>query len=974
MYLRLTSFIFFTIFSLKLSGQGKPYINYTTHDGLPQIQVQFLHQDQKGYIWIGTKGGLSKFNGETFQNFLKNQYIYRIEESADGDIYIVTRKGIFQYEFGQMNLIHKNTKPTSVLADNESFWLFDNNSIHEVNNNKDTIQSFNTDILFTHFTHFNFFDINKKIPFLKSQTKPNVIQYVDNKELKSIIYDHNVLLKRFENGSVYVVLIHDNGHVKAQDPLAGKVYFEFDFLSDTIHNLKIYDLPVEKHLFYFGNYKYYTLFKNKTYKKIDFPFIKQLYNLITDKDDNYWAATDNGLYQIGNSEIEVFPRDYINDLWTLIQGKDGNFYGAEYNNALFKLDFSNQTKTELPVFQSNGKREKEFYYGASQDGLGNLYFPTQNGVYKYDYISFKKLDNGICLITKYDSISNQIIAGQEKGLAFFDKNGIKTNYIDQTGQIIFSRPTDFLFKQQNEIWIGSWENLAVFNRDDKSIVDLESIYPGGPQEGVIAMDMDYNNNIWLGGTDGLWFYNTKEKHFQKIKPDVFKSYILDVKCIDNEYLIMGTSHEIYILNLQDFYNKNTIAFKMYNYRNGFIGEEIAQVGFYLSDRKLYIPSTTFTSVIDIDKIDLTQDYFDVYITSINEKGLNLSQQTGEEIFELPKCTHNVEIEYETVGFGLPTTSKYQYILENVDKKWSDWSEKQKVSYANLSSGTYEFKVRVLNGSYPGEAITKVNSMKFKVSLPFYMEPNFYKYAFFITVLLTMLALYFIWKNYQQKLDVQNREKQIKLLEISTLQAQINPHFIFNFLSSIQSLIIKKTPEKANEYLVKFSRLMRNYMESSIKSTNILKGDTIGNENTINEEIELLKMYLDLESMKYPDGKITYNIQYDKDKTLNKMIPPMILQPFVENAIKHGILPKQDNGHIDIYFEENDNDLICTISDDGIGRILSEELKKEIINIRKSRGLELIKKRVEMLNQLDFHIKIDFIDPENGGTIVKIYIQ
>jgi len=152
------------------------------------------------------------------------------------------------------------------------------------------------------------------------------------------------------------------------------------------------------------------------------------------------------------------------------------------------------------------------------------------------------------------------------------------------------------------------------------------------------------------------------------------------------------------------------------------------------------------------------------------------------------------------------------------------------------------------------------------------------------------------------------------------------------------------------------------------------GNITGNEISIKDEIEMLKIYMDLEKMKYPEGMIDYEIQFDNNNILNKTIPPLILQPFVENAIKHGLLPSQKPGIIKINFTEIEDYIHCIISDNGIGRKVSFMRKQQSIPANKSRGLELIKDRVEILNQLGYHISIDFIDPEEGGTIIQIKIQ
>jgi len=949
-------------------SQHVPFINYTTHSGLPQIQVQFLHQDSKGYIWVGTKGGLAKFNGEYFEHFLNNQYIFRIDECGDGNIMIGTRQGIYLYDHGRMKLIHAFTDQTSFVAGKDSYWLFNNSFIKEIKGNK-ILNTYPTGALSSHFSYLNFYDKIKGIPFFKSTKNNNTVIFIENNTIKTKSYCGFVSLKRFENGLVYA-LIQNGNKTSAVNPITQEKYFVF---SNGHSNFEIYDLPVESHLF--NEYKKVFLLDNNTKnaKLLEFPISKISFDFIRDIDGNFWVATDVGLFQINNNALQMFPPSLMSNVWTLVKGKDGLFYSGEYRNGLFQLDLKNQKRTRIPAFQKNGKPELDFYCGASFDKEKNIYFPSQNGIYKYDYKSLKSIDGELSLATSFDSLTNQIIAGQENGFAFFSNKNVKTTFKDTTRKLITTRPTAFAFPTKDEIWIGSWENLTVFNRTSHTFHDINSLYKSAPPYGAVSLDIDFNQNIWIGGTDGLWFFDKSKKEFSQIAPNLIKNYVLDVQDVDDQYLIVGTSHELYVLKLKEFYEKKQLEYKMYNYRNGFVGEEIAQNGFFVDGNKVYVPSTTVTSVLNLDKINFKPEYFNVFVKSINGAGLSNKQQLGKETVELPYQTNKIELQFESVGFGLPTKSQFQYILENYDKQWSEWDSKTQVTYTNLNSGTYIFKVRALNGSLLGTNQISENKVAIKVKLPFYREPNFYQLAFFVLMLFVFLLLFLIYLWYKNTHKASENERKLKFQEIATLQAQMNPHFIFNFLSSVQSIINKNQPEKANEYLVKFSRLMRSYMESSIKNSQIYSGNLSGNEIAIKDEIEMLKIYMELEKMKYPEGKINYDIQIENQDLLNKTIPPLILQPFVENAIKHGILPNNNDGWIKIKISETDDIITCLISDNGIGRRESFQRKQQSIPANKSRGLELIKSRVEVLNQLGYHIQIDFIDPEDGGTIIQIKI-
>lgn len=249
---------------------------------------------------------------------------------------------------------------------------------------------------------------------------------------------------------------------------------------------------------------------------------------------------------------------------------------------------------------------------------------------------------------------------------------------------------------------------------------------------------------------------------------------------------------------------------------------------------------------------------------------------------------------------------------------------------------------------------------------FTLDKNYMIIGATIEVLLFGLGL-----NY--KLKMANQEKI--LLEhtayenkISALRAQMNPHFIFNSLNSIQHLIISDKKESAIKYLNKFSLLMRNLLESSIEK-NIL----------LSEEINLLHKYLELESLRF-DNAFEFSIEVHKNLDPNVVeVPILIVQPFIENALLHGLMSKKENDKkLHVLFRKEKNNLVCEIDDNGIGRESSQKLKPFLKSEKKSRGIEVTQKRLQIQNDGDENnITIKDKTDENGnatGTKVIIKIQ
>lgn len=200
----------------------------------------------------------------------------------------------------------------------------------------------------------------------------------------------------------------------------------------------------------------------------------------------------------------------------------------------------------------------------------------------------------------------------------------------------------------------------------------------------------------------------------------------------------------------------------------------------------------------------------------------------------------------------------------------------------------------------------------------------------------LIGLVFLMYNRRQVKRRLTLQKEVAEYEQKALHLQMNPHFVFNCLGSISSFIVQNGTDSALKYLSKFSKLMRLTLEYS-------KGAII----PIDKEIESLQNYLELEQLRFHQ-KFTFKIKSSDAVEFNMGMPPLLIQPFVENAILHGMVPKEGNGKIEINFDVKDGKLICTITDDGIGLTQSKQLKENSVTAHKSMALEITKKRLEIM--------------------------
>ncbi len=242
-------------------------------------------------------------------------------------------------------------------------------------------------------------------------------------------------------------------------------------------------------------------------------------------------------------------------------------------------------------------------------------------------------------------------------------------------------------------------------------------------------------------------------------------------------------------------------------------------------------------------------------------------------------------------------------------------------------------------------------------------------------ILTLIASFLIWNRIRQlrlrykmildqkeaeKLKV-NYEKKLIQLEANALRAQMNPHFIFNCMNSIKSLIQKKEDDKAVVYLTTFSKLIRTIFQNSDKR-----------EITLYDEIETCRLYTQLESMRF-GNKFSYSFSIDDTIDLKSFpVPALIIQPFIENAIWHGIMPKEDGGYVNVTVKKDKENICCIIDDNGIGREMSKQNKfKSEVLTHQSKGVHLTQSRLDLDNLInERHASLEIIDKkdEQGNTI------
>lgn len=364
-----------------------------------------------------------------------------------------------------------------------------------------------------------------------------------------------------------------------------------------------------------------------------------------------------------------------------------------------------------------------------------------------------------------------------------------------------------------------------------------------------------------------------------------------------------------------------------------------------------------------DKFGKSDTYFYLgelyYETNDLDKALlnsNKSLQLGNElnILELVmKCQKMLSDIYIKKG---NTSLALNYLQKYTASKDSLVNEENIRKSVELSMN-YEFDKKELiqkEENDKKELLLKEEAKNFKLIV-----------GFIGLILLLIFGIVFLIYNRNQLKKTLTLQKELAEYEQKALHLQMNPHFVFNCLGSISSFIVQNGTDSAIKYLAKFSKLMRLTLEYSKESL-----------IPIDKEIESLQNYLELEQLRF-NNKFNFNISKTNDVEDDVVLPPLLLQPFVENAIIHGVIPKKEIGEIDISFSIKEESLICVIQDNGVGINQSKINKENSVLAHKSMAIDIIKKRLERIASSTTKrsaIKIEELNENNKILGTKVILQ
>ncbi|NOQ71400.1 MAG: hypothetical protein GQ574_05340 [Crocinitomix sp.] len=941
-----------SIFTLFSFAQHYNVKSYTVEDGLAQSQVTDICQDQHGYLWVGTSSGLSRYNGIEFKNYsiddgLPDNKVRRLYVSERGVLWVATSKGVAVFQ--KKEIITHNFQ--------ESYRI---NDIAELKG--EMYFASNTGLIHLNNSEF-------------SQVGDTIAQeyYIRS----TVSYRDSILICGSKKG------LHIwNGEAFSQLLIPG--FEDISVRSVSIHNDKLY--VTARHV---GLFSYDLLTGESVNYDLNFTSASAV---VISEDMIFGISKNAGAFLINEKDTLYF--DDSNGLMgfgldCLFKDHEGNIWMGTNGSGLLKF-----SGTSIVYYTANDELGSDLVLSVAQDTSGGFIFGTyDSGVTLFrsdggvEYIRSREgviFDNTVW-VTFQDSL-NRTWIGTSQGLAILDENSqpvahplqgkfpkIRTMALanSQTmlmggdeGLIVMQNDSAYmyypdlninkLYKLNGKIYCGT-ESTGLYVFDAKG--DFQTYeHVELPELKINALTSDYQKNLWIGTENGLFVMNSNRKVYR---------FHLDARNYRSKNilgLVTSKDGSVWISGMKGVYqveydnlDKRNYTINNYGTAEGLIDEETNINALYEdTEGNIWVGTARGLGKIDPSASETLFNYElpVLHITGIRlfmEKfNYNEYEHELDSVFNVPRTIefpHNKNhLTFDFIGINLknPKSVQYEYRLIGVDEQWSPVSQSNYATYSFLQPGTYTFQVRAMNKSKDWSTIQEVNLV---------IHPPFWKSWWFIAlmVLAGFLIIVYVFqsrirvlkqKQDNEKLDLKNR---LLFLEQRSLNASMNRHFIFNSLNSIQYFINSSNKRSANKFLSNFAKLIRMNLDSSAANNFIV---------TLQEEIERIELYLGLEKMRFSDKfEFTIDVSSALD-TESIEIPSMILQPFVENSIIHGVLSLERKGQIEVKVYQEFGEVVFEVIDNGLGIDNSLAAKKDqIAGDHESKGVEITNRRIEILRRL-----------------------
>jgi hypothetical protein len=945
-------------FIILLAGKNlpaqNPYIqNYTTTDGLPSNTVYPIIKDSKNFLWFGTNAGVARYDGSRFTCFSKKDGlscndVIVIKEDLQGRIWFFNFNGTMNYFYQNKIYNHLNAPFLDSLKTNQ-FWV-------------DFFQDTDSAIYFYSYQ-------SNEIASLNNQNQVRIF----------VLPGKTIIVKNYETIRTAICLINKSPEDGILLWTSSGIYALKDFseglrlISDKYRFSSFYKLNTNKYLFQGRSKSDNTLllfkFSDNTLSapvKDPINYKRYFASAIETDDRVIWIATiDRGIFCLQNNSI--INHIDIKEAQGLVQDHEGNIWVSTTNKGIFKISpYYNSIKHLGPelfnhsgviklhscgdegIWMTNGNqmyllKEKELYsmnFSQKESRFDQIYYlKNKTLVIGKDSYFFYQLNDIVPIkSSKQLKFSSLCQRDEKKGFKAITISKISNKIAAFGANHLYLFSNEGISKEEEAFYVGERIHNIFYNIDDELVVNARKnyVYRDGklfPYQQLSEFDneiiTDYlqiNDSVEAINVDGDNIYLLCKNRICNLTEAMNKT--IDSKIVKMVYhknsLYLAASQNIFICNNpENIHNTQTVDLRIIDVNFDNISDLLVfKDSLYVAsdDGLTIIPEAGLTEL----KTHIPIPYFQS--VQINGKETNL---TSNELFLTGK--NRIRFSFGCINYS-SSPIIYSYQLEGLDENWVTETAPE-VVYQNLAAGNYIFRVKAQK---PGTEFSAPLDFKIHISATIWQQPLFY------TGILILIIGWILWSVHRRQLRrrmLLEMDNQLLILEQKALQSMMNPHFIFNVLGSIQHYLINYKPDDAGLYLSQFARLIR-------QNLNAINSNMI----SVEEEVDRLRNYLDLERLRMKNT-FEYTIDFEEtDAEDELLIPSMIIQPYVENAVWHGISTCGNEGMIKITFKIHEQNTVrITVEDNGPG-IKNVPLQTSKSQQHLNMGTNITRKRLEILGK------------------------
>ena len=999
---------------LPLAAQIYSVDSYTTADNLVQSQVMALMQDQKGYLWFGTHRGACRYDGQRFvalpKDSLAGNFLTAIaEDPGSGKLFFATQSGLSSFDgyrhalpLGPDSLLRLPVT-AMVPAQDGTLWLGTSSHglLQVVPGLRDTIRvpSISQSLL-----------LRQDLKIQDLATGPRGELWVatsqglfvgDGQQVKS--WQEATLGRQdirclYWSGRSGRLFIGTNEGAYLWNGSALLPLFLRGSRSGSDQSVYCFTEDRQGQVWMgTGNGLRYldTEGSLQVLRKNDNSLNFRMVSALTDREGNIWFGTDGGgarkispgVFQaytmeerLSSNQAKSFLRDENDQIWMSTRDRGINVLqpdGDDYSLA--------------QVFNSeNSKLGGDDICFSYEDRRGRFWFASYNGSLsrwdpdRRDFVVYGKEEGLECGdVYVVNETKDAMWIGTDNGVFRMEEDRIVGRMSTADGlpsNVVYSFLQDPI---DGSLWAGTSKSLARLRPNGRFEPFAADSTVIGPT--VISLAADTRGRIWVGSAVGLAWIRGREVNRVHISNTDGAHTIIGLATERDRFLWIATENGVYRLDLAQLDQPaRSPVFEHFTQKDGLPSMECNANALFVDRFSGNIWVGTAEGAIRKRQGQArVQDSLPplVYITGVKienqtngwqNSGFNLDSNGLPKNLELPFTQNRIEFTWIGISLRSPQQVEYQFYLEGLDKGWPAQGTRQTTfSYPNLDPGTYTFHLRSKKEEEPWDKAS-VTSFRFTILPPYYQSWWFVSLVVLGLGAITWGSIRVITQRRRQREEEQKiRDTAEKLqLEHQALYAMMNPHFTFNALNAIKLFIHRQDRKAADKFLSSFAKLVRMNLEST-------KSDFI----SLEEELQRLELFMELAKVRFPEKLEVFRIRVAPEvEVYDTRIPPMLLQPFVENSIEHGIKPLASGGVIEVLVDRLDDDYLqVVIRDNGIGIEASKAARADRPKDHVSRGMEITKDRLKLFARMTGkRYSLEFKDLRNAdnsaaGTEVEMIL-